>query len=267
MTFRFGLIVALLGGATTAVATCPAPETGPVDVYPTAQVLPENLLRVYVYYPRAMAVSAGLSDIRLLDADGTPLDGVFLPTREDLWSQDRRRLTVLMDPGRVKTGLDASEAMGRALRSGHSYTLEVSEGSLDAAGCVLGQKTTVAFQVGPPDLDPPDPSEWELSTPMLGSRDPLVVNLGSPHDHLSLAFRLRVLGADGSIVPGQIGLSPNETGWEFIPRAAWKAETYSLTIADSLEDLAGNRPGVLFDLPSGQASEPWLGRLPFRPGG
>ncbi|MEO1502432.1 MAG: hypothetical protein AAFS08_17840 [Pseudomonadota bacterium] len=267
MTFRFGLIVALLGGATTAVATCPAPETGPVDVYPTAQVLPENLLRVYVYYPRAMAVSAGLSDIRLLDADGTPLDGVFLPTREDLWSQDRCRLTVLMDPGRVKSGLDASEAMGRALRSGHSYTLEVSEGSLDAAGCVLGQKTTVAFQVGPPDLDPPDPSEWELSTPMLGSRDPLVVNLGSPHDHLSLAFRLRVLGADGSIVPGQIGLSPNETGWEFIPRAAWKAETYSLTIADSLEDLAGNRPGVLFDLPSGQASEPWLGRLPFRPGG
>jgi len=267
VTFRFGLIVALLGGATTAVATCPAPETGPVDVYPTAQVLPENLLRVYVYYPRAMAVSAGLSDIRLLDADGTPLDGVFLPTREDLWSQDRRRLTVLMDPGRVKSGLDASEAMGRALRSGHSYTLEVSEGSLDAAGCVLGQKTTVAFQVGPPDLDPPDPSEWELSTPMLGSRDPLVVNLGSPHDHLSLAFRLRVLGADGSIVPGQIGLSPNETGWEFIPRAAWKAETYSLTIADSLEDLAGNRPGVLFDLPSGQASEPWLGRLPFRPGG
>ena len=103
MTFRFVLIVALLGGATTAVATCPAPEAGRVDVYPTAQVLPENLLRFYVYYPRAMAPSVGLSDILLLDADGTPMDGVFLPTREDLWSQDRRRLTVLMDPGRVNT--------------------------------------------------------------------------------------------------------------------------------------------------------------------
>ncbi|MEL6735189.1 MAG: hypothetical protein AAFO98_04805 [Pseudomonadota bacterium] len=267
MTFRFGLIVALLARATTAVASCPAPEVGLVDIYPTAQVLPENLLRVYVYYPRAMAASAGLSDIRLLDADGTRMDGVFLPTREDLWSQDRRRLTVLMDPGRVKTGLDASEAMGRALRSGHSYTLEVSGGSMDAAGCVLGQNTSVAFQVGPPDLDPPDPSEWGLSTPKLGSRDPLMVDLGSPHDHLSLAFRLRVLDATGSIVPGQIGLSPSEDGWEFIPRAAWKAETYSLKIEDSLEDLAGNRPGVLFDRPSGQTPEPWLGRLPFRPGG
>ena len=266
MTFRFVLIVALLGGATTAVATCPAPDAGRVDIYPTAQVLPANLLRIYVYYPRAMAASAGLSDIRLLDADGTPMDGVFLPTREDLWSQDRRRLTVLMDPGRVKTGLDASEAMGRALRSGHSYTLEVSGGSLDAAGCVLGQKTAVAFEVGPPDLDPPDPSEWVLKTPKIGSRDPLSVNLGSPHDHLSLAFRLRVLDAEGSIVPGQIGLSPGEDGWQFIPREAWKAESYSLTIEDSLEDLAGNRPGVLFDRPSGQTPEPWLGRLPFRPG-
>jgi len=266
VTFRLGLIVALLGGATTAFATCPAPEAGRVDIYPTAKVLPENLLRIYVYYPRAMAASAGLSDIRLLDADGTPMDGVFLPTREDLWSQDRRRLTVLMDPGRVKTGLDASEVMGRALRSGHSYTLEVSGGSMDVAGCVLGQKTAVAFEVGPPDLDPPDPSEWVLSTPKLGSRDPLMVNLGSPHDHLSLAFRLRVLDAEGSIVPGQIGLSPNEDGWEFTPRLAWGAETYSLTIEDSLEDLAGNRPGVLFDRPSGQAPKPWLGRLPFQPG-
>lgn len=267
MTFRVGLIVALLSGATTAFATCPAPEAGRVDIYPTAEVLPENLLRVYIYYPRAMAASAGLSDIRLIDAGGTPMDGVFLPTREDLWSQDRRRLTVLMDPGRVKTGLDAHEALGRALRSGQSYTLEVSGASLDASGCVLGQNTTFAFQVGQPDLDPPDPSEWTLSTPAVGSRDPLTVRLGSSHDHLSLAFRLRVLDAEGSIVPGQIGLSPGEDGWQFTPLAPWEAQPYSLAIEDSLEDLAGNRPGALFDRPPGQEPEPWVNRLTFQPGG
>ncbi|MEM1079376.1 MAG: hypothetical protein AAGI09_12685 [Pseudomonadota bacterium] len=266
MTLRFGLIVALLSGATTAFATCPKPESGRVEIYPTAQILPENLLRVYIYYPRAMATSAGLSDIRLLDADGTPMDGVFLPTRENLWSQDRRRLTVLMDPGRVKTGLDASEALGRALRSGQSYTLEVSGASPDAVGCVLGHNTTVAFQVGPSDLDPPDPSQWVLSTPKGGSRDPLTVDLGSPHDHLSLAFRLRVRDAVGLIVPGQIELSAGEEGWEFTPRMPWAAEPYSLAIEDSLEDLAGNRPGVLFDRPSGQTPETWLNSLTFQPG-
>lgn len=266
MILRAAFIVALLSGATPALATCPAPEEGRVDIYPTAQVLPENLLRVYVYYPRSMASSAGLSDIRLLDADGTPIDGVFLPTREDLWSQDRRRLTVLMDPGRVKTGLDASEAMGRAFQTGQSYTLEVSGESVDVSGCLLGQNTAFVFQVGPPDLDPPDPKTWELYTPKAGSRDLLTVNLGSPHDHLSLAFRLRVLDANGSIVPGQIGLSPEEDGWQFTPRAPWEADTYSLAIEESLEDLAGNRPGALFDRPSGQASEPWLNRLTFQPG-
>ncbi|MEM6386109.1 MAG: hypothetical protein AAF718_07730 [Pseudomonadota bacterium] len=266
MIIRAGLVVALLGGATSAFATCPAPEAGRVDIYPTAPVLPENLLRVYVYFPRSMGTSAGLSHIRLLDAEGTHLDGVFLPTRESLWSQDRRRLTVLMEPGRVKTGLDASEAMGRALRSGQSYTLEVSGASLDAVGCKLGESTTVVFQVGPPDVDPPDPSKWVLRNPKAGSRDPLSVVLGSPHDHLSLAFRLRVLDAKGSIVPGQIGLSPGEDGWEFTPRAPWRAETYSLTIEDSLEDLAGNRPGALFDQPIGQTLEPWRNSLTFQPG-
>lgn len=266
MMLRIGLIVALLlSRATTAFAACPAPEAGRVDVYPTAQLLPENLLRFYVYYPRAMSASAGLSDIRLLDSYGRPMDGVFLPTREDLWSQNRQRLTVLLDPGRVKTGLDASEALGRALRSAQSYTLEVSSASLDAAGCVLGQSTRFAFQVGPPDLDPPDPSDWTLSHPTAGSRDLLTVDLGSPHDHLSLAFRLRVLDAEGSIVPGQIGLSPGEDRWEFTPRAPWKAELHNLTIEDSLEDLAGNRPGALFDRPSGQAPEAWLDSLPFQP--
>lgn len=266
MMFRVGLIVAmLLSGATTALAACPAPEVGRVEIYPTAKVLPANLLRIYIYYPRAMASSAGLSDVRLLDADGSPMAGVFLPTREDLWSPDRRRLTVLMDPGRVKTGLDASEALGRALRTGQSYTLEVSGASLDAAGCVLGQNTRLEFQVGPPDLDPPDPSEWALTIPTAMSRDLLTINLGSPHDHVSLAFRLRVFDAEGSIVPGQISLTPGEDGWHFTPRAPWRAQTYSLAIEDSLEDLAGNRPGALFDRPTRQALEPWLDSLTFRP--
>lgn len=266
MMLRVGLIVAmLLSGVTTALAACPAPEAGRVDIYPTAKVLPENLLRVYVYYPRTMASSAGLPDVRLLDADGRPMDGVFLPTREDLWSRDRRRLTVLLDPGRVKTGLDASKALGRALRSGQSYTLQISGASLDAAGCVLGQNTTHEFQVGPPDLKAPDPSEWALIIPTVGSRDLLTVHLGSPHDHLSLAFRLRVFDAEGLLVPGQTGLTPDEDGWHFTPRAPWKAQTYSLAIEDSLEDLAGNRPGALFDRPTRQALEPWPNSLTFRP--
>lgn len=264
MIMRVSLIVASICGATTAFGDCPTPELGTAEIYPTAKVVPENLLRMYVYYPRAMAVSGGLSDIRLLDEDGLPVDGVFLPTREDLWSQDRRRLTLLFDPGRVKTGLEASEALGRALKVGRSYTFEVLGTAVDASGCVLGKSTRYGFKVGPADLEPPDPDAWTLVPPMAGTREPLQVGLGSPHDHLSLAFRLRIRDAAGALVPGQISLGAAEESWEFVPRTIWAEEDYNLTIEGNLEDLAGNRPGALFDQPAGQALKPSPDSLTFR---
>lgn len=246
-------------------ASCPPPSDGQVEIYPTASVLPENLLRIYIYYPRPMAVEEGVRHVHLLDEDGAALDGVFLVNRDDLWSPDRRRLTLLLDPGRVKTGLDANEALGRALVAGRSYTLTVSGDARDSADCPLGTTASHVFTAGPADLAPPDPSAWDVSTPRVHSDDAVVVDLGSPHDHLSLAFRLRVLDGEGSLVPGAIALGAAEQSWEFTPRHPWTGEPYSIAIGESLEDLAGNRPGLLFDRPLDQDPEPWERALGFTP--
>ncbi|MEM1161470.1 MAG: hypothetical protein AAGJ28_11095 [Pseudomonadota bacterium] len=265
MMFRASVVAVSLCAATATFAGCPDHELGRVDIYPTADVLPENVLRLYIYYPRAMGASAGLAQVRLLDAKGSPLDGVFLPMRQDLWSPDRRRLTLLFDPGRVKTGLNANELLGRALMVGQSYTFEVSGTAMDVNGCPLGIRTTYDFTAGPADLDPPDPGGWTLVTPAAGSVAPLRVSLGSAHDHLSLAFRLRVVDAKDEIVPGQISLGEVEESWHFTPRQPWNGSQYALVIEDSLEDLAGNRPGAPFDRPLGQEILPWQSRVPFSP--
>ncbi|MEL6919894.1 MAG: hypothetical protein AAFO77_02560 [Pseudomonadota bacterium] len=266
MMLRAFAVVASLCGATTAYAACPAPELGHVDIYPTANVLPENLLRLYVYYPRPMAANEGRANVRLLDADGSVIEGAFLPTREELWSPDRRRLTLLLDPGRVKKGLIASAALGPVLIAGQAYTFEVPATALDTNDCPLGTATAFRFTAGPSDITPPNPSEWTLTEPGAGTLDPLGVNLESAHDHLSLAFRLRVIDASGEIVPGRIDLSEAEANWLFVPRSPWKEAPYTLTIEDTLEDLAGNRPGTLFDRPAGLEPAPWQDKLPFTPG-
>ena len=255
--------VAFLAAGSLAQATCPA-ATG-VDIYPTANVLPENLLRVYVYYPRPMSADAGLQHVRLLNGDGVALAGVFLTNRADLWSPDRRRLTLLLDPGRVKTGLIANENLGRALVAGGSYMLEVSGSALDTSGCPLGKDTQHSFAVENADTGAPDPARWTIFTPRAHGTDTLRVALGSPHDHLSMAFRLRVLDKDGNTVPGTIALGPAEELWEFTPRAPWAAARYTLAIDERLEDLAGNRPGRLFDRPTNQAPLPWIRSLDFTP--
>ena len=257
------LSLTAIWAASAAWAMCGDPE--PAEIYPTATELPENLLRIYIYFPRPMATTEGMQHVRLVDAAGDLVDQAFLSNREDLWSPDRRRLTLLLDPGRVKTGLDAHEELGRALVPGQVFAFEVSGDALDAEGCALGVNTRHAFTVTAADTEPPDPSQWVLSLPRAGSMQPIVVELNSAHDHLSLAYRLRVRDADGQIVPGAVALGAAEASWAFTPNAAWAAAPYTLTIDETLEDLAGNRPGLLFDRPLDQAPLVWQDRLTFTP--
>ena len=259
------LALAAVMAAGTMANACSDGVNNPLDIYPTASELPENLLRFYVYFPRSMALTEGMDSVTLLDDSGVPVNGAFLPTHQELWSPDRQRLTVLLDPGRVKSGLAAHELMGRALVPGRSYTLVVSGNALDAAGCNIGTDATYSFTVTKADVETPDPAAWDMTVPRLGSRDTLTVDLGSTHDHLSLAYRLRIFDDASQIVPGALALGPDEASWHFTPRDPWRATTYELIVDERLEDVAGNRPGVLFDRPVDTTPEVWVRTRPFMP--
>src|SRR6056297_2721466 len=54
-------------------------------------------------------------------------------------------------------------------------------------------------------------------------------------------------------VLGRIDLGPGERVWTFTPSQPWQAGPHRLAIDHRLEDLAGNRPGALFDRPADAA--------------
>lgn len=264
--FRVLLIAGMAFSTSSVFASCPVPLEGDnVEIYPTARILPSNLLRIYVYFPRPMQPDGVLDSVHLVSRSGQVVTGAFLDNRFDLWSSDRTRLTVLLDPARVKTGLAAHNAMGRALTEGARYTVTVLGSAKDAGGCPIGTDTSYAFTVGPPDLMPPMPETWRIDVPAVASRDHLTVELGDAHDHLSLAYRLRVQDETGSVVPGVITLLNGESAWRFVPRASWTDQLYRIAIDPRLEDLAGNRPGQLFDRPIGEAIADWMETLEFHP--
>ena len=66
-------VIAALLAVKPAHAICP--DAGEVDIYPTAKLLPENILRLYVYYPRTMKVDDGLRHVQR----DTQLKACFLP--------------------------------------------------------------------------------------------------------------------------------------------------------------------------------------------
>ncbi|MEL7343937.1 MAG: hypothetical protein AAFN59_03640 [Pseudomonadota bacterium] len=257
------LLAALSASGTFACSM--RPSVGGVEIYPTARTLPANVLRVYVYFPAPMAADDILDHIALLDADGAVVTDVFLSNRYDLWSPDRRRLTLLFDPGRVKTGLLANDAMGRALVAGQSYVLRVAGTALDAEGCAIGGDATYAFRAVEADLDAPSPQDWTLLRPGAGTVAPLEIDLGSAHDHLSMAYRIRVLDGAGKVVRGRLELGQEEEVWRFAPTQPWADAPYRIAIDEQFEDLAGNRPGALFDQTIGDTRQSSETVLNWRP--
>lgn len=250
---------------------CETGGTTVADVYPTNTELPENLLRFYIYFSAPMGQAGILPSVDLLDAEGAVIEGVFLSNRFDLWSPDRTRLTLLLDPGRVKTGLEANVAMGRALVAGERYSLRVSDSAKDGQGCALHSPHIFTFSAMQADVNSPSPADWVLTLPKAESRDPITVRLDGAIDHLSLAYRLRILDDAGNPVSGRIELGNAETQWTFTPNSPWQYAPHNLKIDPLLEDLAGNRINAVFDLDLGAGGTSMVQSsnsiIPFTPTG
>ncbi|MEM9319016.1 MAG: hypothetical protein AAGA70_08400 [Pseudomonadota bacterium] len=258
-------VAALYLGGHPAAACSVAALTQVDAIYPSGRAIPENILRLYLYFTAPMGEADILPHISLVRADGLVIDDAFLENRFDLWSPDRTRLTLLFDPARVKTGLEAHEALGRALIAGESYELRVDTGAADAQGCPLAAPFSHSYVAVASDVEPPDPRDWAFDTPQADTIEPLRIVLGSSHDHASMAFRIQVW-RDGERLPGRVELGTDETAWIFTPRRAWATERHEIRIEEELEDLAGNRPGQLFDQPVGvELPMPQLS-LSFLPG-
>lgn len=218
-------------------------------VYPTADTLPENLLRFYIYFSEPMETENTLSHIHLRNNQGKKLEGVFLENKFSLWSPDRTRLTLLFDPGRVKTGLVAHNAYGRALTPGSTYHLSIDAAAINQLGC--SSEYIKTFTVTEADYDKPDLSNWVISSPNTETRENLMIDFNAPIDHVSLAYRIRVKDSNNKSVAGSIDLGTNEQQWIFSPAKSWQNNIqYKVVVDPVLEDIAGNRITGLFDQPS-----------------
>jgi hypothetical protein len=235
-----------------AIITVPAvgrlPTSRVVATYPTASVVPENQLRLYIYFSAPMGFAGGVTHIRLLDESGRAVKDPFLPMDVALWNGDRTRYTVLFDPGRVKRGILPHEQLGRPLQRHRKYTLIVDRDWTDAQGLPLIDEYRREFRAGDPIDQPLDPSKWRVEPPSEGTREPLVVSFPTPLDYGLMQRALAVWRADGEAIEGEVFIDAEETRWRLVPRSPWRAGEYRFVSDTTLEDPAGNRIGRPFEL-------------------
>ena len=216
-------------------------------VYPSANLLPDNLLKFYIQFSAPMSRGEAWKRIHLLDERCSPVELPFLEIVQELWDPHNRRLTVLFDPGRIKRGLARRQEMGPALIEGKRYSLVIEREFQDARGVPMRAEFRKQFRVTPSDRVPPDTAQWRLTIPKARTTDALVVDFTKPMDWAMLRRVLDVRGADGRVA-GIAAVERDETEWRFIPAEPWKAGGYQLIIDMSFEDVAGNRIGRAFDV-------------------
>ena len=210
-------------------------------VYPSGDVLPSNLLRFYIQFSAPMSRGEAAARLHLLDSKGKALPAVFL-AGEELWDPAGTRLTMTLDPGRIKRGLTSNMALGDAIVEGKQYTLAIDKEWTDARGVAMVEGFRKSFRGAPADRIPPDPKTWRITTPPAGSRNALVVSFGESLNHALLERMLRVE------IAGKVTIPTGETEWRFVPDSPWRAGSYRLMVNTAIEDLAGNRPGLPFDV-------------------
>ena len=225
-----------------------APPTRVVQIYPSGPIVPMNLLKMYVHFSAPMSFGEAYEHVRLRDASGEVVPDAILDVLEELWDPERRRLTLLFDPGRIKRGIEPNLTLGLPLQDGQSYVLEVDDGWRDGSGRPLAEGFSKAFSVGAVDRVSPDTDTWVVRAPAAGSRDPLEILFPEPMDRALLDRLITVSTDRGERVEGRIAVTDHETVWRLTLDRPWNAGSYVIDVDALLEDLAGNNLASLFDV-------------------
>ena len=234
------------------------PETVVTHVYPSRDNLPQNLLKFYLHFSAPMRTGDSYEHIHLLGEDGTPIELPFLELNQELWDYDDTRMTLLFDPGRVKTGLKPHEDVGPPLLPGRRYTLVIDANWPDAQGKPLVTEFRKSFEVGEPDETQPSVEHWKIQPPAAGTTEPLEVRFEESLDRAMLDHILVVAANDQSVV-GKIAVADQERTWRFSPDHAWQPGKFAVIVDSALEDLAGNSLARPFEVDLSGTSLPLSG--------
>ena len=185
--------------------------------------------------------------IERMEADGqcSEVEGAIVDLVDGLWNPEQTLLTVLLHPGRVKAGLGAHAAHGRAIHVGARHRIVVKGTITDTDGNALGADVTHDFLGSEPVVLPIAVPEFERIGVERGTDKPIRFPLDRPWDWFSVQVSIRAF--DENDLP--VAVRPSMEGHDLVVRPVdvWSVDMIRLATRDELEDVCGNRVGQSFE--------------------
>jgi hypothetical protein len=227
------------------------PEATPPEItaiHPRTDTVPENLLKCYFQFSEPMqGVGKAADFIKVTELESGKMVDVFLELESELWNREHTRLTLWLDPGRIKTDLIPNLTRGKPLIEGKKYEIRVSKDWRSAMGVPMDQDYYKTIYVVRVDKTKPDPAMWQLHIPQSGGRQLLKLHFSQKVDLLTVVDGSRISDASGRSVAGKWKGLKNNMAMLFIPEEPWKKGSYTCILDAGMEDLAGNTVNRLFD--------------------
>jgi Bacterial Ig-like domain len=217
-----------------------------IGIYPNDTV-PENLLKIHLEFSRPMREGQSLTHITWLDDQGDTLKNILLYLKTELWNPDRTLLTLWLDPGRIKRGLQPNQSLGTPLQKGKRYLIKIDSMWEDETGMRLAKSYSAKLWVTGRDSLSPMPTNWKVSRPEKNTNKPLVINFMEDLDYSLIADCFSLYDRQGKPVPGLMQLDIRNRKLRFIPQDEWRDNAYSIRVESRLEDVAGNNLNRPFD--------------------
>ncbi len=227
-----------------------------IGIYPSSDSLPENLLKIHLYFSQPMREAQSGKYVSLIKNHTDTIKGAFLDLQPELWNEDRTMLTLWLDPGRIKRDLIPNRKLGAPLQKNETYRIAVSSAWKNQQGLKLTKSIGKFFIAVSRDSLCPQPGIWKISKPRDGTFQPLDINFKEALDYTLLSETLHVLASDGRKVPGKWKTTDHEKQIKFTPASAWRNGAYTLLVQTRLEDLAGNNINRPFDRDITQKTTP-----------
>ncbi|MCF2502654.1 Ig-like domain-containing protein [Dyadobacter sp. CY107] len=222
-----------------------APEL--VQFFPSADTLPENLLKVFLHFTHPMREGQSGKFVTLIKNDSDTIQGAFLDLQPELWNENRTILTLWLDPGRIKRDLQPNIKLGAPLQNHTSYQIIVSREWQDTNGGKLKTAFKKSFITTSRDSISPAPARWKLALPKRSTNQPIKVHFKESLDHSLLTETLSITTDSGHPLTGKWLIGPKEKSAQFTPGEPWNHNNYILQVETRLEDLAGNNVNRAFD--------------------
>lgn len=216
-------------------------------IYPSLDSLPANLLKFYLYFSEPMGEENFYSLIQLFNEQGDTVQNAIVELMPALWSDDKKRLTIWMNPGRIKRELGPNEEQGPPLEVGKTYTLHISKKLRDKSSNELVNSYKKSFYVLPADRIKPDIEKWKIIKPEPGTTEPFQIQLNEAFDAVLLKDAITFLNSADEEIEGELAISDKERICVFKPKMPLKMGKVTIKVKGILEDLAGNNLNRLFD--------------------